>query len=179
LFIAREMLDPHLKVAGAVLNSKLPMPQRMRAAAKASWFYARWYPLQWLPGSSYGSQNPALNRHLRYAAKTARRLARGIFHAMVRHGPKLEREQLLLFRFVNVGAEVFAITAACLRADRLLDGAGDGEVLRLADYFCRTARLRIEENFRHIARNADHAGYHLAHETLDGKLAEIERGIVE
>jgi hypothetical protein len=126
LFIAREMLDPHLKVAGAVLNSKLPMSQRLRAAAKASWFYARWYPLQWLPGSSYGSQNPTLNRHLRYAAKTARRLARGIFHAMVRHGPKLEREQLLLFRFVNVGAEVFAITAACLRADRLLDGAGDG-----------------------------------------------------
>ncbi|MGH8024229.1 MAG: acyl-CoA dehydrogenase family protein, partial [Limisphaerales bacterium] len=44
LFIAREMLDPHLKVAGAVLNSKLPMPQRWRAAAKAVWFYARWYP---------------------------------------------------------------------------------------------------------------------------------------
>ena len=178
LFIAREMLDPHLKVAGAVLNSKLPVSQRMRAAAKAFWFYARWYPLQWLPGTSAGSRNPALNRHLRYAAKTARRLARGIFHAMVRHGPKLEREQLLLFRFVNVGAEVFAITAACLRADQLLKGAGDGEVLRLADYFCRTARLRIEEIFRHIARNADHAGYHLARETLDGKLSEIEQGIV-
>jgi hypothetical protein len=60
-----------------------------------------------------------------------------------------------------------------------LDEAGDGEVLRLADYFCRTARLRVEENFRHIAVNADHAGYHIARETLDGKLLEVERGIVE
>lgn len=179
LFIAREMLDPHLKVAGAVLNSKLPISQRLRAATKAFWFYAGWYPAQWLPAGSSGARNPVLKRHLCYAAKTARRLARGIFHSMVRHGPKLEREQLLLFRFVNIGAEVFAITAACLRAEESLNGKGDGEVLRLADYFCRAARLRVEENFRHISGNADHVGYHLARETLDGKLLEIERGIVE
>jgi alkylation response protein AidB-like acyl-CoA dehydrogenase len=178
LFIAREMLDPHLKVAGAVLNSKLPASQRLRAGVKASLFYARWYPGQWLPANPPASRNPTLKRHLRYAAKTARRLARGIFHAMARYGPKLEREQLLLFRFVNIGAEVFAMTAACLRAEQLLDEAGDGEVLRLADYFCRMARLRIEDNFRYLAGNADHAGYHIARETLDGKLLEVERGIV-
>jgi alkylation response protein AidB-like acyl-CoA dehydrogenase len=175
LFIAREMLDPHLKVAGAVLNSKLPMSQRLRAAAKAFWFYARWYPAQWLPASPAAARNPALKRHLRYAAQMARKLARGIFHAMLRHGPKLEREQLLLFRFVNIGAELFAMTAACLRSEEM----SDGEVARLADYFCRTARLRIEENFQRISGNADHAGYHLARETLDGKLTETERGIVE
>jgi alkylation response protein AidB-like acyl-CoA dehydrogenase len=179
LFIAREMLDPHLKVAGAVLNSKLPMSQRSRAAAGAFWFYARWYPAQWLPANPSGCRNPVLKRHLRNAAKTSRRLARGLFHSMVRHGPKLEREQLLLFRFVNIGAELFAMTAVCLHADQLLNGAGDGEVLRLADYFCRMARLRIEENFERISKNADHAGYHLARETLDGKLLEVERGIVE
>jgi hypothetical protein len=142
-------------------------------------FYARWYPAQWLPANPGGSRDPALRRHLRYAARTARRLARGIFHAMVRNGPKLEREQLLLFRFVNIGAELFAMTAVCLHADQLLDGAGDGEVQRLADYFCRTARQRIEENFERLSGNADHAGYQLARETLDGKLTEIERGIVE
>ena len=178
LFIAREMLDPHLKVAGAVLNSQLPRSQRLRAAAKAFAFYARWYPAQWFPASPSGVRDPALRRHLHFAARTARKLARSIFHAMVRHGPKLERQQLLLFRFVNIGAEVFAMTAACLRADKILDGAGDSEVVRVADYFCKMARLRIEENFRHIARNADREGYHLARETLDGKLMEIEQGIV-
>src|SRR6266481_941806 len=50
LFIAREALDPHLKVSAAALNSQLPMSQRMQAAAKAAAFYARWYPKQWLPG---------------------------------------------------------------------------------------------------------------------------------
>ncbi|HEV2456114.1 MAG TPA: acyl-CoA dehydrogenase family protein [Verrucomicrobiae bacterium] len=178
LFIAREMLDPHLKVAGAVLNSKLPMPQRLRAATKAGWFYAGWYPGRWLPANPGGVRNPVLKSHLHRAAGLARRLARGIFHSMVRHGPKLEREQLLLFRFVNIGAELFAMTAACLRADQLAHGAGGSEVVGLADYFCRMARVRIEDNFRHIANNADHAGYRLARETLDGKLVELERGIV-
>ncbi|HTV39511.1 MAG TPA: acyl-CoA dehydrogenase family protein [Candidatus Sulfotelmatobacter sp.] len=178
LFIAREMLDPHLKVAGAVLNSQLPGSQRLRAAAKAFAFYARWYPAQWLPVSPSGPRNPVLRRHLHYAARTARKLARGIFHAMVRHGPKLEREQLLLFRFVNIGAEVFAMTATCLRAEKLSEGAGNSEVVRVADYFCRMAQSRIEENFRQIAKNADHAGYQIAREALDGKLMEIERGIV-
>src|SRR6266850_2123897 len=49
LFIAREALDPHLKVSAAVLNSQLPMAERLRAALKAALFYARWYPRQWLP----------------------------------------------------------------------------------------------------------------------------------
>ena len=178
LFIAREMLDPHLKVAGAVLNSQLPRSQRLRAAAKAFAFYARWYPARWFPASPSGARNPVLRRHLHFAAHTARKLARGIFHAMVRHGPKLERQQLLLFRFVNIGAEVFAMTAACLRADRMSNGAGDSEIARVADYFCRLARLRIEENFRHIGGNADTAGYKIAREALDGKLSEIEKGIV-
>ena len=178
LFIAREMLDPHLKVAGAVLNSQLPRSQRLRAAAKAFAFYARWYPAQWLPANPGGARNPVLRRHLHCAAHAARKLARGIFHAMVRHGPKLERQQLLLFRFVNIGAEVFAMTATCLRAGKLSERAGDSEVVRLTDYFCKMARLRIEENFRHIRRNTDRAGYQVARETLDGKFVEIEKGIV-
>src|SRR6266850_2276173 len=49
LFIAREALDPHLKVSGAVLNSKLPLSQRLRAGVKAAVFYAAWYPKQWFP----------------------------------------------------------------------------------------------------------------------------------
>src|SRR5213596_3726834 len=46
LFVAREALDPHLKVSGAVLNSKLPISKRLAAAVKAGLFYAKWYPMQ-------------------------------------------------------------------------------------------------------------------------------------
>src|SRR5205085_6776837 len=85
LFIAREALDPHLKVSGAVLNSQLPPAQRLKAAFKAGMFYARWYPRQFLPpvlgGSGRGvpSAHPKLARHLRYASRTSRRLARRLF----------------------------------------------------------------------------------------------------
>jgi len=196
LFIAREALDPHLKVSGAALNSQLPMPERLRAACGAALFYAGWYPRQWLPWAN-GSQGraqrphhaprstlhaPRLTPHLHCAAHTSRKLARAIFHAMVRHGPKLERQQLLLGRFVDIAAELFAITAVCLRAEQLAQAgakAADGtDILELADYFCQASRLRIEEHFRHARRNADRAGYRLAQAVLAGKHAQLEHGIV-
>src|SRR5947207_799225 len=46
LFIAREALDPHLKMVAPVLDSRLSAAQRFKAALKAGWFYARWYPKQ-------------------------------------------------------------------------------------------------------------------------------------
>jgi|GEM_PF-110 len=175
LFIAREALDPHLKVSAAALNSKLPLSQRARAAAKATLFYAGWYPKQWLPTEWFkvrGSDTARLSRHFRYAARTSRKLARAMFHAMLRHGPKLERQQLLLGRFVDIGTEIFAITATCLRAERLMRGEAAGvnkaELLHLVDYFCRASSLRIEEKFRGVRRNADQASYRLAQQVLKG-----------
>src|SRR5439155_961962 len=83
---------------GAVLNSRLPLSQRLRAAAKAGLFYARWYPKQWLPFLEWfkvraSTPAPPITPHLRYAARASRKLARTLFHAMLRHGPKLERQQ--------------------------------------------------------------------------------------
>jgi Acyl-CoA dehydrogenase, C-terminal domain len=172
LFLAREALDPHLKVSGAVLNSKLPTSQRLRAAAGAALFYVKWYPKQWLPLEWFMSHDSRFTQHLRFAAKTSRKLARTLFHAMARNGPKLEREQLLLGRFVDIGTELFAITATCLRAEQLLKadatGANKAELLNLVDYFCRASRLRIEEKFRGVRHNADRAGYRLAQQVLAG-----------
>ena len=171
LFIAREMLDPHLKIAASALNSQLPWSQRLRAATKAARFYLMWYPKQWLPiGSIFNFQSSTFNTHLRYAARTSRRLARAIFHAMIRRGPKLEREQLLLGRFVDIGADLFAITATCLRAGQLLQ-AGDNEAKsehlpELVDYFCRSARLRIEEKFREVRTNTDRPGFRVSQQVL-------------
>jgi hypothetical protein len=185
LFIAREMLDVHLKTSAAVLNSQLPRSQRLRAAAKAAWFYLGWYPKLWLPFREriqVGGAPGPFDRHLRYAARTSRRLARAIFHALLLHGPKLEREQLLLGRFVDIGTEVFAITATCSRAANLLS-AGDeeakqGQLSTLVDWFCDTARLRIEQKFCGIHRNSDRQGYRLAQQVLSGKLSSLTAGIV-
>jgi hypothetical protein len=181
LFVAREALDPHLKIAAAALDSRLPWPQRLRAAMKAGYFYAGWYSRQWMPfnGVNVPGLDRRLAKHVRYAARTSRKLARALFHAMVRFGPKLERQQVLLGRFVDIGAELFAITATCLRANSLMkDIEKSAEVRELADYFCNSARLRIDCLFHGLHHNADREGYRMAQKVLEGKQDWLQQGIL-
>ena len=180
LFIAREAMDPHLRVAGEAMNTRLPMPRRLRAAIRAGWFYLRWYPKQWLPATAKTSgMDPALTKHVRYAARKSKKLARKMFHAMVKHGPKLEREQMLLARFVDIGTELFAQTASATRAQALIDHGQDRkEILALVDHFCAESRLRIDRAFRGIRTNNDHMGYRLAQNVLKGGSDWLFDGIV-
>ncbi|MFV1994732.1 MAG: acyl-CoA dehydrogenase family protein [Verrucomicrobiales bacterium] len=177
LIIAREALDPHLRVGAAVLNSTLSWKTRLRAAWGAALFYARWYPAQWLPTLSCGAArgtHPALARELRRVRATSRRLARALFHSIMRYGPKLEKKQLQLGRLVDIGVDLFAITATCTRAAHLLrEGCFEKEIakdpdelLKLVDFFCRSARTRIERNFHALRHNADRQSYSLAKSLL-------------
>jgi hypothetical protein len=52
-------------------------------------------------------------------------------------------------------------------------------LLDLVDYFCRSARLRIERNMGGLRRNADRHGYRLAQQVLAGKHQWMEEGIVD
>src|SRR5450755_10446 len=99
LFIAREALDPHLKVGGAIFNSQLPTSERVKAMFGSGSFYSRWYPRQYTPAKAgdLSKLDEKLRPHIQYGATTSKKLARGLFHAMMRFGPKLEREQLLFF----------------------------------------------------------------------------------
>ncbi|MFM9598173.1 acyl-CoA dehydrogenase, partial [Streptomyces scabiei] len=75
-------------------------------------FYAKWYPGLLLPGGGAPSDfTPTFKPALAYVSKTCRRLARTLFHAMAKHGPKLERQQLTLGRIVDIGTDLFAIAA--------------------------------------------------------------------
>ena len=187
LFVAREMLDPHLKAGAAVLNSQLPWSRRLGAAAKAGWFYLGWYPKQWLPLTEWfqvsGVNGGSFAGHLRYVARTSRRLARAVFHALLRHGPKLEREQLILGRFVDIGAELFAMAAVCLRGGRLINSPGSAgnpeDLSALVDCFCSGARLRIERRFHDLHHNPDQMNYHLAQKLLANQFVELGTGIVQ
>src|SRR5436305_2890841 len=79
LFIAREALDPHLKVGGAIFNTQLPMAERAKALFTSGKFYTGWYPRQWLPNGARKIDNlhPNLQGHVSYATRTSKRLARG------------------------------------------------------------------------------------------------------
>src|SRR6266545_3401598 len=181
LFIAREALDPHLKVGGAIFNTQLPMSDRMKAVLSSGKFYAGWYPRQWFStgAGKIDKLHGTLRGHVDYAARTSKRLARGLFHAMARFGPKLDREQLLLARFVGIDTELFAISATCSYAQwKINNGAPADEVLSVADYFCRSARLRINTHFAGTQRNVDKRGYKLTQELLAEKHESLRDGIV-
>jgi alkylation response protein AidB-like acyl-CoA dehydrogenase len=181
LFIAREALDPHLKVGGAIFNTQLPMSERAKAFFTSGKFYAGWYPRQWLPGGAgkIDSLHSDLQTHVNYAARTSKRLARGLFHAMARFGPKLDREQLLLSRFVGIATELFAISATCSFAQsKINNGAPREEMLSVANYFCRSARLRIDHHFAGTSANVDRRGYELTQDLLAGKHESLRKGMV-
>jgi hypothetical protein len=181
LFLAREGMDPHLKAAGEAVNRGLPMGRRLRAAMRAAGFYAGWYPRQWLPFGmpDTSGMEPELARQTRWVSRTSRKLGRRMFHAMLRFGPKLEREQVLLGRFVEIGTELFAVAASCTRAQHLIgQGRNRDEVLGLVDHFCRESRRRVADRFRGIAHNDDAAAYKLAQQVLDGAAPWLSEGIV-
>ena len=60
-----------------------------------------------------------LSAHLRYVERTARKLARSTFYAMSRWQGRMETKQGFLGRIVDIGAELFAMSAACVRAELL------------------------------------------------------------
>jgi hypothetical protein len=100
---------------------------------------------------------------------------------MAKYGPALEKHQLLLGRLVNIGSELFAITAVALRADGLLK-SGSAEysavdLKKLVDFFTADAKQRIRENFEALAENHDRASYSLAQSVLEGRHTWIEKGI--
>jgi len=179
LFIAREAVDHHFKLAFNIVNPESSMAEKLSAAAKSVPFYATWYPATWVGKGmlpSYGEFGK-LAKQLRYIERTTRHLGRAMFHAMVRLGPKLERRQMVLFRSVDIGAELFAMTAACVRA-RMLVKRGNREAVELADLFCREARVRIAASFEQFYGPNDDALYKVAMRVLDGRHKWLENGIV-
>ena len=186
LFIAREAVDAHLSAAGDLIEPKVPLAQRTRAAGKAGSFYARWLPTL-VTGDgqkprAYSEFGP-LATHLRYVERASRKLARVTFYGMARWQGRLEHKQGFLGRIVDIGAELFAISAACVRAQLDMTtaagtdrGAMAGE---LAGLFCTQARLRAEELFGQLWRNTDAADSDLARRVLSGRYVWLEDGVLD
>jgi hypothetical protein len=181
LFIAREALDKHMRLAGDLLSPKTSVGQKMNAALKCAAFYPFWYLRMWLPTgcwprfSSYGS----LAKHMRFIERTSRKMARTLFHQMIKFGPKLERRQMILARLVEVGTELFAMAAACSKAMAVEKENPDFQCSReLADLFCRQARIRIHNHFMGVCCNTDLFDSKVAVKAMDATYEWMEKGII-
>ncbi|GAA3812915.1 acyl-CoA dehydrogenase family protein [Amycolatopsis tucumanensis] len=184
LLIAREAVDAHLAAAGALADVEADLPAKAKAAAKASGFYAKWLP-QLVTGrgqvptsfAEFGQLAP----HLRYIERTARKLARSTFYGMARWQAGLEKRQGFLGRIVDIGAELFAMSAACVRAEmQREDDVREGEAAyELADVFCRQARVRIETLFEGLWRNTDDVDRRLTDRVMDGAFTWLEEGVLD
>ena len=181
LFIAREAVDPHLQKAGAMIDPKAATGAKLRGLAGLSAHMAGWLPgllvgKGRVPGA-YGEFGE-LSGHLRFVERASRKLARTLFMAMTRFGPKLEKKQSVLFRLVDVGAELFAMSCACVYADHVVKNGGDKGAIRMADLFCRHARRRVRRLFADVFSNDDTKTYRVAQEVLGGKHAWMDPGLM-
>jgi len=181
LFIAREAVDTHLSVAGDLIDPRTSASAKARSLLRAGLFYAWWYPTRWLGWGRWPrySEFGELATHVRFAERKSRKLARTLFHCMIRFGPKLEKKQMVLGRLVEIGAELLAITAACARARKeVADDPSNTGPIELADLFCRQARRRVHDRFGDVFFNDDKRGYKVAQRVLKGAHGWLERGIV-
>ncbi|MET9414172.1 acyl-CoA dehydrogenase family protein [Streptomyces klenkii] len=188
LLIAREAVDAHLSVAGDLIDPEKSLGDKARAGARAGGFYARWLPkLVTGPGQlprTYAEFHPAGHRdlatHLRYVERSSRKLARSTFYAMSRWQGRMETKQGFLGRIVDIGAELFAMSAACVRAERLrAEGEHGAEAYELADAFCRQARIRTEELFGRLWTNTDELDRKVVSGVMSGAYEWLEAGILD
>ena len=184
LLIAREAVDQHLKVAGALVDEKSDARTKARAALGAGKFYAAWLP-QLAVGRGTNPRGYAefgpLAEHLRLVERSSRKLARSIVYGMGRWQAKLEYRQAFLGRLVDIAAELFAMTCACVRAQMLVqdNAAESAGAIDLADLFCRGSRRRVERLFHDLMHNDDAHNYETAQRVLDGEFLWAEAGIID
>ncbi|MFJ9898869.1 acyl-CoA dehydrogenase family protein [Streptomyces sp. NPDC091280] len=186
LLIAREAVDAHLTVAGDLIAPDKSLADKAKAGANAGVFYAKWLPKLvagsgQLPGT-YGEfrHGVDLSRQLRYIERNARKLARSTFYAMSRWQGRMETKQGFLGRIVDIGAELFAMSAVCVRAELLRTQGDHGrEAYQLADAFCEQARIRIEELFGRLWTNTDSLDRRVVKGVMSGAYTWLEEGIVD
>ena len=182
LFMAREMVDKHLQVAGAMIDPDKGFSAKLKALPGMAAFYGWWYPTRWLGASLWPryAEFGRLGAHLRFVERSSRKLARQSFHGMLVYQAKLQNKQAFLFRLVDIANELFAQAASVSRAHALAGKKGpEAEAaLDLADTFCRMSRRRVKGLFAELWSNDDDQRYRTAMDVLKGRDAWLETGVL-
>lgn len=181
LFIAREALDPHLSRIKNLFDPRISPAIKIQSLLKAGAYYSAWYlkisGLFSIP-QKIDQIHPKLSQHLCDIEKNSRKLARVVFHQMLKYQKKLEAKQGILNRLVDIGTDLFAMSAACSYADHLAK-KGNPAAIDLADVFCKEAAARIKNNFRSQSSNFDRAKIRVSKDLLNKKFEWLENEIIK
>ncbi|TYO95859.1 hypothetical protein EDC39_11666 [Geothermobacter ehrlichii] len=112
-----------------------------------------------------------LERHLRYAERASRQLARDLARLRRAYRQGLEHKQRLLGRLTVMAAELYAMSAVLLYA---ASRQGPSGCEPLADLFCRQARRRVATWRRALYHNDDQFAYDRALDVLAGHYPWLE-----
>jgi alkylation response protein AidB-like acyl-CoA dehydrogenase len=184
LIIAREAMDQHLHVAGELMEADLSIERRAKALGKAGAFYASWYPKlavgRGQAPNSYGDYG-RLAGQMRFVERASRKLARSTFYGMARWQAGTEDHGAFLGRIVDIGAELFAMSATVVYTQTALREHPEraAETQQLAEVFCNQAQHRTERLFHQLWSNADEPNHQLALDVLSGKHTWLEEGIID
>ena len=184
LIIAREALDQHLHVAGDLMEPDLSVDRKAKALGKAGAFYATWFP-RLAVGRGQAPQSYAtfgeLAGQMRFVERASRKLARSTFYGMARWQADTEAHGAFLGRIVDIGAELFAMSAAVVYTQTAVREHPEraAQTRELAEAFCNQARHRTERLFHELWSNADAPNHRLALDVLRGRHTWLEAGIVD
>jgi hypothetical protein len=184
LMIAREAVDQHLTVAGGLIAEGVPLKDKGKMLAQAGAFYGKWYPKlavgEGQNPTAYGEFGP-LAKHLRYAERASRKLARSTFYGMALWRADMEQHGAFLGRIVDIGAELYGICAAVVYARTIAAERPDRAATsqELADAFCEQCEQRVDRLFHGLWHNADSATYSLAQNVLSGRHTWLEEGVLD
>ncbi|TDV42279.1 acyl-CoA dehydrogenase family protein [Actinophytocola oryzae] len=115
-----------------------------------------------------------LAQHVRFVDREARRLARQIDCAKARWGEGIGERQRFLGRVVDIAAELYAMSVACVYAKVLGEQATE-----LADVFCRQARRRVGELGDQLWVNTDTHDSAVAARVLADGYTWLEEGVLD
>ena len=184
LLIAREAMDQHLHVAGDLMEPEVPIDRKAKALGRAGAFYATWYP-RLAVGAGNAPRSYAdygeLAEEMRFVERASRKLARSTFYGMTRWQARMEDHGAFLGRIVDIGAELFAISATVVYTQTAAREHPEraAETQQLAKAFCNQARHRTERLFHELWSNADASNHRLALDVLKGRHTWLEEGIID
>lgn len=180
LFLAREAMDPHLKRLAPLMSKKSSIMEKIKTFGSAFWHYLKWFPKQKFPYFSQKRYPEAqkFEPYFHYIQNASHRISAKLFESMAKYQQHLEKKQLLLFRMMEIGTELFAMSCCAAYALHLAKkNPADQSPIELAEYFCAMAKRRVERKFRSLEKNLDKQGDLIAEKVIKKEYRWLEKGV--